>query len=174
MATAAVRSPFALPAGDVEGVLLGEAVVCRPARTPEELALHLEIRHRVFVDEQHFFPTTDRDAHDEHPATVHVLGLCGPVAGGAVRLYPVAEPGVWKGDRLAVVPSFRSNGLGGPLVRYAVWHAGQAGGSLMIAHIQPANVGFFRHLGWRPVGDPVDYVGQPHQPMEIDLTPPTG
>ena len=130
-------------------------------------------------------PTWDC-AHD-HAATVRILGLCGDVAGGAVRCYPltemltdiptgggaagVVEPGagLWKGDRLAVLPSFRRNGLGAPLVRFAVRTAAEAGGRQMIAHIQPSNVGFFEHLGWYTVGGPVSFVGRPHQMMAIDL-----
>ena len=117
------------------------------------------------------------------PATVRILGLCGDVAGGAVRCYPLTEAptgdgvvdgvgsraGLWKGDRLAVLPSFRHNGLGAPLVRFAVRTAAEAGGGKMIAHIQPSNVGFFEHLGWYTVGGPVSYVGLPHQTMAIDL-----
>jgi putative N-acetyltransferase (TIGR04045 family) len=166
-----VLSPFASPAEAAEAVRLREPVECRAAQSPDEVALHREIRRRVFVEEQGFFEASDVDVHDHDPATVRVLGLCGRVAGGAVRLYPLGEPGLWKGDRLAVLPEFRSIGMGGPLVRFAVRTAGAAGGSRMLAHVQPANVVFFERLGWRAVGRPVDYVGHPHQLMEIDLVP---
>ena len=173
-------SPFLHPGKAFAAVQLGLHVVCRPARDPGEVALHREIRRRVFVEEQGMFERSDGDHHDDDPATVHVLGLCGDVAGGAVRLYPLPdaspdgdavdlEPGLWKGDRLAVLPSFRHNGLGAPLVRFAVQTAAQAGGRKMIAHIQPSNVGFFEHLGWYAVGEPVSFVGRPHQTMAIDL-----
>jgi hypothetical protein len=55
-------------------------------------------------------------------------------------------------------------------VRFAVRTAGQRGGDRMIAFIQPQNVPVFEYLGWRRVGPLVDYVGQPHQRMIIDLT----
>ncbi len=83
-------------------------------------------------------------------------------------------PGLWKGDRLAVLASYRHLGLGAPLVRFAVRTAGQLGGQQMEAFIQPANVAFFRWLGWRPAGSLVDYAGIPHQRMLIDLTGPGG
>ena len=143
---------------------------CQVAGSEEELALHWRIRHEVFVVEQGLFADSDHDVHDEHADTVHVLGLCGAVAAGTVRFYPLAEPGLWKGDRLAVLPQFRHHGLGGPLVRFAVRTAGHRGGERMIAFIQPQNVPVFEHLGWRRVGLPVDYVGHPHQKMIIDLT----
>lgn len=146
---------------------------CLAARTPEEVAIHLAIRHAVFVEEQGFFESTDRDAHDDAPSTIQVLGLSGQVAGGAVRLYEQEGmgEGVWKGDRLAVLPAFRRRGLGAPLVRFAVATAGNLGGRLMIAHVQLSNVVFFEHLGWRPEGEPVEYVGRMHQRMAIDLSP---
>jgi putative N-acetyltransferase (TIGR04045 family) len=143
---------------------------CQAAVSGEELALHRRIRHEVFVIEQGLFADSDHDEHDEHADTVHALGMCGAVVAGTVRFYPLAEPGLWKGDRLAVLPQFRNHGLGGPLVRFAVQTAGQRGGERMIAFIQPQNVPVFEHLGWRRVGPLADYVGRPHQKMIIDLT----
>jgi len=88
--------------------------------------------------------------------------------GGAVRLYPV-EPGLWQGDRLAVLPPFRAWNLGGALVRFAVETAAALGGAEMLAHVQTANVRFFERLGWCRRGEPEIYVGLPHQLMSIDL-----
>jgi putative N-acetyltransferase (TIGR04045 family) len=126
----------------------------------------------VFVDEQRLFDGDDRDGHDGEPATLHVLGFVGGVPGGAVRLYPLEEPGLWKGDRLAVLPAFRRHGLGVPLIRFAVRTAGERGGRRMIAWIQLPNVALFTRLGWQPVGEPAPYVGVMHQQMAIPLAPP--
>jgi putative N-acetyltransferase (TIGR04045 family) len=170
MAQVAVISPFSVPA-EASRALAGRLEIgCRAASSPDEAAIHHEIRRRVFVEEQGFFEGSDRDAHDEQPATIKVLGLVGPVAGGAVRLYPLDDQGEWKGDRLAVLPEFRKHGLGAPLVRFAVRSAGDLGGRRMIAYIQPPNVHFFERLGWEPLGEPADYVGHLHQQMAIDLT----
>jgi putative N-acetyltransferase (TIGR04045 family) len=135
-----------------------------------ERELHLAIRARVFVDEQGLFALSDRDEHDDDPRTLHVLGLCGAEVAGTVRLYPLAEPGLWKGDRLAVLPAFRRHGVGAPLVRFAVRTAGRLGGREMLAQIQLANVAFFERLGWRRLGEPADYCGRPHQRMVIALS----
>lgn len=147
----------------------GEPARCRAVAAPGERALHHAIRAAVFVDEQGLFPGSDRDAHDDDPATVHVLAYCGGSAAGAVRLYPLDGTGRWKGDRLAVLPDFRRQRVGGPLVRFAVATAAARGGREMVAHVQPPNVALFVHLGWHPVGDLVDYVGRPHQQMAIAL-----
>jgi putative N-acetyltransferase (TIGR04045 family) len=171
---AAVISPFSGRADEDVRLEPGDAgapLSCLRVRGAGELAIHLAIRHAVFVEEQHFFDKTDRDPHDDDPATVHVLGLSGQVAGGAVRLYPLEEPGLWKGDRLAVLPAFRKRGLGAPLVQFAVACAGDLGGRVMVAHVQLPNVAFFLRLGWWEYGYPVEYVGRMHQVMAIDLAP---
>jgi putative N-acetyltransferase (TIGR04045 family) len=142
---------------------------CRVVANPAEAEAHYAIRRHVFVVEQQLFDGDDRDEHDDDPATLHVLGFAGRVPGGTVRLYPIAQPGRWKGDRLAVLPEYRRHGLGAPLVRYAVSTAGQLGGHQMIAYIQLPNVRFFRALGWAPVGEPAPYVGVMHQQMAIAL-----
>jgi putative N-acetyltransferase (TIGR04045 family) len=166
----AAVSPFSTSTEVEEAAALRRPdVSCRPASSPEELEIHHAIRHRVFVEEQAFFRETDRDEHDEDPAPLHVLGLCGRVACGAVRLYPLEEPGVWKGDRLAVLRAFRRRRVGAPLVRFAVHTAAGRGGDRMIAHVQVSNVSFFERLGWVAEGDPEEYVGHPHQVMAIDL-----
>jgi putative N-acetyltransferase (TIGR04045 family) len=142
---------------------------CRAAAGPDENALHHWIRQTVFVEEQAVFAGSDRDSHDDFPSTIKVLAWAGGQVGGAVRLYPV-EPGVWQGDRLAVLPAFRAWNLGGPLVRFAVETAAALGGAEMVAHVQTANVRFFERLGWCRRGEPEIYVGLPHQLMSIDLT----
>lgn len=151
-------------------------LMCRAVSTEEERAAHFRIRHQVFVIEQGLFRDgngRDRDAHDDDPATIHVVGLADGVACGTVRLYPLpGAPGRWKGDRLAVLASHRHHGLGAPLVRFAVGAAARRGGREMEAYVQPANVTFFRWLGWRRIGGLVPYAGLPHQRMLIGLGPP--
>lgn len=170
MTTPELVSPFS--ARDPRGDPHPEETVpggCRLASSDYERSLHLRIRHEVFVREEGLFSETDRDEADDDPRTRQVIGLHGRVAAGAVRLYPLDEPGTWKGDRLAVLPKFRPHRIGPRLVRYAVKTAAEAGGTEMVAYILPSNVRLFERLGWRPVGEPVTYVGRPHQRVTIDL-----
>jgi putative N-acetyltransferase (TIGR04045 family) len=144
------------------------AVDCRIASSADDLRAHWRVRHDVFVSEQFVFEDTDRDAWDTDDRTVHCVGVVHGRVVGAVRLYPVDPRGRrWQGDRLAVLPGFRSAGLGGPLVRLAVSIAKARGGQCMVSHVQTDRVRFFEYLGWQQDG-PVDiYVGIPHQPMII-------
>jgi putative N-acetyltransferase (TIGR04045 family) len=139
----------------------------RVAATARDLVAHHEVRHEVFVREQGIFAEDDRDGWDEDAVKV-VASLAGRVL-GAVRLYPLDEAGLWKGDRLAVLPEGRRLRAGAALVRFAVETAGLRGGTRMIALIQTRNVPFFRHLGWSALGDETDYRGATHQEMTIAL-----
>ncbi|HZZ45805.1 MAG TPA: MSMEG_0567/Sll0786 family nitrogen starvation N-acetyltransferase [Pseudonocardia sp.] len=149
-------------------------VVCRLVTHSDELDAHFSVRRAVFVTEQGVFPDSDLDARDTAPETLRVVGFVDGVPAGTVRLFPI-DPlnpgGDWQGDRLAVLPGYRTYGLGVPLVRFAVATAGARGGERMIAHIQPANRTFFRRLGWTQQGEQETYVGLPHLLMTIPLTP---
>jgi putative N-acetyltransferase (TIGR04045 family) len=169
-----------------------QLLTCDAVATAAERCAHFRIRHQVFVIEQGLFGGSyggvggtgdDTDVHDDDPAAIHVIGRADETICGTVRLYPLgpdAGPdagadagGRWKGDRLAVLASYRHLGLGAPLVRFAVTAAARLGGREMEAFIQPANIAFFRWLGWRRTGDLVGYAGLPHQRMLIDLTSQT-
>ena len=161
-----------------------QLLACEAVATEAERCAHFRIRHQVFVIEQGMFGGSyggaggaggdDTDGHDDDPATIHVIGRAAETICGTVRLYPLGPgagaDGRWKGDRLAVLDSYRHLGLGAPLVRFAVSAAARLGGREMEAFIQPANIAFFRWLGWERAGDLVDYAGLPHQRMLIDLT----
>jgi len=146
--------------------------ICRLAAVPAELDAHFAVRRRVFVKDQALFDGDDRDERDDRPATLHAVADVDGAIAGAVRLYPVDRTGLWKGDRLAVLPEARVHRLGGLLVAFAVRTAGERGGHRMVAQIQPRNVRFFEQLGWAADGPPVPYCGITHQPMAIALRAP--
>jgi putative N-acetyltransferase (TIGR04045 family) len=141
------------------------------AYAAHELEAHFAVRHQVFVEDQGLFKGTDRDAHDDEAATLHVVAMVDGEIVGAVRLYPL-RGNLWKGDRLAVLPSARVHQLGGELVRFAVRTASACGGRRMVAQVQVPNVRFFERLGWVREGSPAHYAGIMHQPMAIALGRP--
>jgi putative N-acetyltransferase (TIGR04045 family) len=147
------------------------SAVCRLADGADELAAHFAVRERVFVEDQRLFAGSDRDERDLSDATLHAVAVCDGEIAGAVRLYPLDDAGLWKGDRLAVLPEARVRRLGALLVRFAVATAGERGGHAMVAQIQLPNVRFFEHLGWSADGPPAPFHGVIHQPMRIPLGP---
>jgi putative N-acetyltransferase (TIGR04045 family) len=159
-----------VPEGEAAVLTVPTRHACRPVLGPDELTEHFRIRHEVFVREQRLFSHDDRDEHDGDPATIHVLGLVDGRPAGTVRLYPQSEPGLWKGDRLAVLPEHRRSHIGGPLVRTAVRLAGELGGCRMTASVQATNTRFFVTLGWTPLDDPYEYLGVQHQTMTIGFS----
>lgn len=142
---------------------------CRPVESARELAAHFAVRAAVFVEAQGLFADDDRDEWDDLPETIHVVGLSGEEVTGAVRLYPLDDDGLWKGDRLAVLPGHRALQLGADLVRRAVQLGGAHGGRRMVASVQVANVRFFERLGWTQHGPRTEFAGVEHQGMEIPL-----
>ncbi len=165
----ALASPFD-PSIDLEYLSRrGSDLVCRPTATEAERAICAQLRHEVFVLEQSIFDVTDRDSRDSAPTTVHLVADVAGVAGGTVRIYPLDEPGIWKGDRLAVVRQLRRLILGKQLVRTAVRTAGELGGREMIATVQIPNIPFFERLGWHREGPPSTEYELPHQKMRIAL-----
>jgi putative N-acetyltransferase (TIGR04045 family) len=145
------------------------ALACALAHDPARLEGHYAIRREVFVEAQRIFEHDDRDGRDEQPETQHAVALAGSEVVGAVRFYPLDGDGLWKGDRLAVLPAERALQLGAMLVRFAVRTAGELGGRRMVAQIQVPNVRFFERLGWSFDGDAAPMFGVTHQPMTIDL-----
>jgi putative N-acetyltransferase (TIGR04045 family) len=158
------------PSRPVTALVGIDPVLCRPASDAASRAAHHAIRHAVFVEEQGVFTLSDLDAHDARDDVIHVLALYDGCPAGTVRLHPTG-PGEWLGDRLAVLPEFRSASIGGPLVRFAVATASARGGRVMHANVQVANERFFHRLGWSTAGEVETYVGHPHVPMSIALSP---
>lgn len=135
-----------------------------------DLEAHFAVRRRVFVELQGLFDGSDQDEVDRREDTIHVVAVVDGAVVGTVRLYPLGE-GLWKGDRLAVLPEARVHRLGAALVRFAVRTSGALGGTRMIAQVQVANVRFFERLGWSCDGTAAPYRGVMHQPMAIPLSP---
>lgn len=143
----------------------------RLAASKAELASHMAVREQIFVDEQRLFDGTDRDPWDG--SALHAVALFGDEIVGAVRLYALDEAGLWKGDRLAVLPGARRTSAARDLVRFAVTTAEALGGTLMLAQVQAGNVRFFERLGWESMGAPFQYRGVPHRRMSIGLGAPS-
>lgn len=152
--------------------------VVRIARTPWERAGHHALRRAVFCTEQQVFPQDDRDTLDQ--TAIPIIAAC-CMAGmpeqvvGAVRIHE-AEPGVWRGSRLAVHAEHRKLGrIGAELIRMAVCTAHGLGATRFLAQVQEQNVLFFRRLHWQSLGS-ITLHGLPHHDMQADLSryPPHG
>ncbi|MDH3226106.1 MAG: GNAT family N-acetyltransferase [Thermoleophilia bacterium] len=138
----------------------------RIARSEPDLRAHYSVRRSIFVREQGIFAETDLDEWDD--SALHIVAETDGEIVGAVRIYRLDDFGLWKGDRLAVLPHARG-GVGMLLVRFAVESAGLRGGYVMVANVQEANARFFERLGWSVRGPKTDYHGRPHREVSISL-----
>jgi len=140
-------------------------VRCALVTTQRELRDAYHIRHEIFVKEQKLFVKSDRDACDAR--AIHIVALLHDEVIGTVRVYEEGS-GVWFGSRLAVRKPFRGR-VGALLVKKAVTTVTEKKAKRFLAYVQPSAVPFFKRHRWKPVGQPVDYHGHPHQLMEAPL-----
>lgn len=129
------------------------------------------LRRAVFCIEQGIFSGDDRDAIDDHAQLLVAMSCNGGMPDqvvGTVRIHE-KSPGLWWGSRLAVHPSFRSQGnLGATLIRLAVSRAHAQGCHTFLAHVQAQNAPLFRRLKWQQLGE-LSIHGRPHCEMQADL-----
>lgn len=149
------------------------SIIFKLVETDAERQGYYATREAIFVEEQGMFHGSETDEHDENPETIHSVAIVAETGAvvGAVRCYPAGED-VWYGGRLAVLAEYRNHpsAIGPNLCRLAEASVIQWGCRRFLAYIQIQNVRFFQRLNWSPVGEPVDYHGQPHQLMAASLT----
>jgi predicted GNAT family N-acyltransferase len=122
------------------------------------------IREVVFQAEQGIDPTLDWDGHDH--AAIHLLAYLGEIAVGAARLREVDAGITLKLERLAVLPSYRYQGIGGEMVHTAIAYGKVQGYQQMVIHAQEQTATFYQGLGFKVVGEPFMEAGIAHLKME--------
>jgi predicted GNAT family N-acyltransferase len=119
----------------------------RRARSPRELEEAIEVRIRVFCDEQ----GVDRDAEVDgldHDA-IHLVVLDrGKVIATARLRTEGGEGGTCKLERVAVDKGFRGSGIGMALVAKADEEAFREGAAEMITHAQTQARAFYERAGY--------------------------
>jgi len=122
------------------------------ATTPEELQTVFAIRKTVFVEEQRVPEEEEYDQFEE--TSRHFLARSGEAPCGTAR-WRFTEGGV-KLERFAVLPDFRSRGVGSALVRAVLADvAAQPGveGKTRYLHAQVSAVPLYAKFGFQTVGD---------------------
>ncbi|TAL83036.1 MAG: GNAT family N-acetyltransferase [Rhodanobacter sp.] len=127
----------------------------------------LDIRQRVFIDEQAVPESRERDGHDDN--CWHVLARDDdgtPI--GCGRLGDDHKIG-----RLAVLPAWRGHGVGAALLCELMSRARTQGATAVILAAQLSAIGFYERAGFSAHGDVFDDAGLPHRMMQLTL-PPAG
>ena len=123
------------------------------------------IRATVFIEEQGIAREDEWDAADAdalHAVVHNHLGQ--PVATG--RLLPAVD-GTAKLGRMAVHRVLRGTGVGRQVLEALLLASHQRGDRGVRLSAQRSAEGFYRRLGFVPVGEPYEEVGIPHLAMEM-------
>jgi len=142
------------------------------AVSPDERLAALEIRRRVFAEEQGVADLRVADSDDARslialatfPPTVDGRGQRWPVSTGRLTL-PLVTGGQALVAWVATIPEAREQGAGGLVMRFLLDAADEAGAREVALAAQLPAENFYRRLGFSPVGPLYDVRGIPHRRM---------
>lgn len=126
------------------------------------------VRLQVFVEEQGV--PVEMEWDDMDASSLHVLAL--DRAGRAIgtgRLLP-SEEGESHLGRIAVVASWRRQGVGGAMLRALMEAAAHRGDHCVLLHAQVSAIDFYRGFGFSAVGGCYMEAGIRHQTMRCELS----
>jgi predicted GNAT family N-acyltransferase len=136
----------------------------RFARTPEEFSAVVELRRRVFRDEQAIVEGDVTDAEDRHSLQALVVVPEGVIGAGRLSPPTVVRPDAhiaW----VAILPAYRGRGLGTELMGALIAAADDAHMQTVTLSAQTHALAFYRRLGFLPYGRRFIVRGVEHQPM---------
>jgi len=137
----------------------------RAARDPSEVEAALELRYRVFVEEQGVAFAADQDGRD--PEALHIVAFDEGQLAGTCRL--LFDDGVSRLGRMAVEPELRGRGVGALILDAAEVESRAAGAAKIRLHAQTAARSLYARAGFQVQGDEFVEEGIPHVTMEKQL-----
>ncbi len=126
-----------------------------------------ELRHAVFITEQHVPEALEWDELDATSQHVLAIETASDRAIGCGRLTPDRTIG-----RMAVLPAWRGRGTGAALMRTLMEQARVRGMLSVTLHAQTHALEFYRRFGFEPEGAGYLEAGIPHQDMRADIATP--
>jgi predicted GNAT family N-acyltransferase len=134
----------------------------RRTRGADERAAAVELRRRVFCEEQGVAPAVEMDGRDGD--AIHVVAVRGSDVVGTCRL--LIDAGSAKLGRMAVAAGERGQGLGTRLLHAAEREARTAGARRVALHAQAHARALYAVNGYAPYGEPFVEAGISHVAME--------
>ena len=134
--------------------------------SPADMDRAYAIRRRVFIEEQRVPEEIELDADDAH--AFHALALLDGSAIGCGRMVDHGD-GEVKIGRMAVLPEYRTGGIGAEILRFLIDHARARGVRKAILHAQLTAEGFYLKQGFVPIGEVFEEAGIAHRLMERNL-----
>ncbi|MBC8346407.1 MAG: GNAT family N-acetyltransferase [Candidatus Marinimicrobia bacterium] len=127
--------------------------------TSEEKNAVIEIRRKVFIQEQKIPEPIEIDANEENATYALATINNNPV--GTFR-WRKTNGGI-KLERLAVLPEYRTRGIGGKLTQFVIGQIDEE--DKIYLNAQENVIQFYSRYGFKPVGLPFEEAGIPHQKM---------
>ena len=121
----------------------------------------LDIRARVFIEEQGVSEAEERDGRDDQ--AIHLIAFSADQPVGTARLLVDGDTG--KIGRVAVLKSERGTGLGKALIRTALEELASLGLAQAKLGAQTHAIGFYEALGFESYGDEYLDAGIAHRDM---------
>ena len=141
--------------------------------TPSQIRQALDIRRRVFIEEQQVPESLEIDAHDRDPGAVttavHVLVLLGNVPVATGRLLLTYDDGRAHIGRVAVLAEHRRAGYGRAVMQALHALAAERGIFDITLAAQLHAIGFYERLGYTVHGEVFLDAGIEHRWMDIRL-----
>lgn len=144
------------------GKFLRMAVDIRASEDTTVLSDAHEIRRQVFIEEQGVPESIEMDDKDDE--SIHLVAYEGKSPVGTARIREI-EANVGKVERVAVLPTYRGNGIGERLMHSAEDVLAKRGIERIIVHAQRRVEGFYDALGYERIGGEFDEAGIPHVEM---------
>jgi len=131
---------------------------------PDAEAEAMRVRDAVFVVEQGVPPEIERDEWDQRSDHALALDREGRVVGTG-RLLPDGHIG-----RMAVLPEWRGQGVGGRILGSLVARARERGMKRVVLNAQTHAAPFYARHGFVAFGDEFMEAGIPHVAMACEIT----
>jgi len=141
-------------------------LIVKPVETSQELSDAQEVRRQVFTEEQGIKREMDINGLDQNSDHIIAYDKNVPVGTARIRYKNGIQA---KLERIAVLKSYRGQGIGKRIIAASLGLAKTKGASEVILDSQQSAAGFYEKLGFRQEGEPFEEVGIPHIAMTKKL-----
>lgn len=138
----------------------------RVAESQSDLRKALDIRFRVFVDEQNVPKDLEQDGLDKE--CLHYLAFADDTPVGTGRLREI-DANTVKIERMAVLKKYRNLGIGRQILDRMLEHIRSAGYKNIMLHAQEPAADFYQRAGFLPQGDIFYEADIPHLKMVMQV-----